>query len=312
MEFVYLVAGLVLLLTSGEYLVRGAVSLSSHFKISKMVVGIVIVSLGTSAPELVVTLDAAIKGYPDISTGNVIGSNISNIALILGLAAILMPVTVKKKSVQLDWSLMMVASILLYIFMLNLWIEWWEGLIFVLILTSYIFLSIHYSRKEERKNAVEVVKPKYTLIVSLVLVVLSSIGLVYGADFLVKGAVNIAERYGVSERVISVSLVALGTSLPELATSIMAGIKKETDIFVGNIIGSNIFNILAILGITSIIKQIQVNPGIIDWDILWMLAISLLLFILLLPLKTGKLSRWNGLLLVAGYVSYIYLVLLNQ
>ncbi|MFO8234845.1 MAG: calcium/sodium antiporter [Bacteroidales bacterium] len=312
MEFIYLVTGLVLLLTSGEYLVRGAVSLSSHFKISKLLVGIVVVSLGTSAPELVVSIDAALKGHPDISTGNVIGSNISNIALVLGLTAILIPVFVKKESLKWDWSMMMFSSILLYFFMLNLWIEWWEGTIFVALLTSYIYISIHNSRKKERKLGLNIVKPRYSLLVSVTLVVLSSFGLVYGADFLVKGAAKIAEKYGVSERVISVSLVAFGTSLPELATSVMAAVKKEADIFVGNIIGSNIYNILAILGITSIVKEIQVNPGIINWDIFWMLAISMLLFIFALPLKTCKLSRWNGLLLVISYSSYIYLVLLNN
>jgi len=227
MEVFYLIAGLVLLLVSGEFLVKGAVSLSGHFKISRMVVGIVIVSLGTSAPELVVSVDAAIKGHPDISTGNIIGSNISNIGLILGLTAIIMPITVKKKSFRWDWSVMMGASVLLYIFMLNLWIEWWEGMIFIIILTSFIIHSIHKSRKENRQNGIQVVKPRFNLLVSVLIVVLSSVGLVYGADFLVKGTAKIAREMGVSERVISVSLVAFGTSLPELATSGLQSQKKK-------------------------------------------------------------------------------------
>ncbi len=312
MEVFYLIAGLVLLLVSGEFLVKGAVSLSGHFKISRMVVGIVIVSLGTSAPELVVSVDAAIKGHPDISTGNIIGSNISNIGLILGLTAIIMPITVKKKSFRWDWSVMMGASVLLYIFMLNLWIEWWEGMIFIIILTSFIIHSIHKSRKENRQNGIQVVKPRFNLLVSVLIVVLSSVGLVYGADFLVKGTAKIAREMGVSERVISVSLVAFGTSLPELATSVMAAVRKETDIFVGNIVGSNLFNILAVLGITSIFEAIKVNPEVVRWDILWMLAVSVLLMLFLLPLRKGKLNRWKGITLVLFYSAYIYLVLLGN
>lgn len=311
MEFLYLIAGLVILLTSGEFLIRGAVSLSAHFKISKLVVGVVIVSLGTSAPELVVSIDAAVQGHPDISIGNVIGSNISNIALVLGITAAIMPIQVHRRSFRGDWSMMMFSSILLYIFILNLWLEWWEGLIFLILLSIFIFRSIQGSRKENLKNKHLLVKPNFNLWISLLLVFISSLGLIYGADFLIKGAVQIAEKLGVSERAISVSLVAFGTSVPELATSVMAAIKKETDLFIGNIVGSNIFNILAILGITSIIEHIQINPMIAGWDIFWMLGVSLLLFLFLLPLRRALLNRWNGLTFLVFYVAYIYWALLS-
>lgn len=311
MEFFYLIAGLVILLTSGEFLVRGAVSLSAHFQISKLVVGVVIVSLGTSAPELVVSIDAALQAHPDISIGNVVGSNISNIALVLGITAAIMPIHVHKRSFRGDWAMMMFSSILLYIFIRNLWLEWWEGLIFLILFSSFIFRSIRGSRKKNLKHKHLLVKPNFNLWISLLLVIISSLGLIYGADFLIKGAVQIAEKLGVSERAISVSLVAFGTSVPELATSILAAIKKETDLFIGNIIGSNIFNILAILGITSIIEHIQINPMIIDWDIFWMLAVSLLLFLFLLPLRRALLNRWNGLSFLLFYVAYIYFALIN-
>jgi len=307
MDYIFLFLGFTLLMFSGDFLVRGSVSLAGHFKVSKLVIGVVVVSFGTSAPELVVSLDAAISGHPDIAIGNVIGSNIANIALVLGLTAIILPIKVKKKAIHFDWAVMMFISVLFYIFCLNNSLQFYEGLIFLTILFSYIFISIYRSRKSSIKSLEESISPKYNLFMSFALVAVAAVGLIYGAEFLVKGASHIAEKMGVDERIISVSVIALGTSLPELATSIAAAIRKEIDIFIGNIIGSNIFNILAILGFTSVIKSIDINPMVLNFDIFWMLGISLLLFLFILPLKKGMVTRWKGLVFVSIYVVYIYL-----
>src|SRR6056297_551862 len=307
MDLFFLLIGLFLLIFSGDFLVRGSVSLAAHFKVSKLVIGVVIVSLGTSAPELVVSLDAALKGHPDISVGNVIGSNIANVALILGLSALVNPVKVLKKGIHVDWAVMMAASFLLLFFSLNLKLQFYEGVLMIAFLTFYIVRSIIKSRKEKLTNLEESPKPKYKLWLSLLFVLISSIGLIYGAEFLVKGASAIAIKMGIDERVIYVSVIALGTSLPELATSVAAAVRKEMDVFIGNIIGSNIFNILAILGLTSIITPIDVNPMAIKFDIIWMLALALLLFVFLLPLQKGIISRWKGMILLTIYVAYIYL-----
>ena len=307
-DYIFLLVGFILLMLSGDFLVKGSVSLAGHFKVSKLVVGVVIVSFGTSAPELVVSVDAAIKGHPDIAIGNVVGSNIANIALVLGLTAVILPIRVKKQAIHFDWAFMMLISILLYVFCLNFKLQFFEGLIFLVILALFIARSVLKSRKENLKSLEEPVKPKHKLFVSFLLVALASLGLIFGADFLVKGASNIAFKMGVEERIISVSVIALGTSLPELATSIMAAIRKELDIFIGNIIGSNIFNILAILGITSLIKSIDINPMILKFDIFWMLGISFLLFLFILPLRKGIVTRWKGLVFLFVYFLYIYLV----
>ena len=295
-DYIFLLTGFILLMLSGDFLVKGSVSLAGHFKVSKLVIGVVVVSFGTSAPELVVSLDAAFKGHPDIAIGNVIGSNIANIALVLGLTAIILPVKVKKKAIHFDWSVMMFVSLLFFAFSLNKKLQFVEGLIFLTILVVYIFRSIYKSRKENLKSLEESIKPKYNLSVSFLFVALASVGLVFGADFLVKGASGIAIKMGVDERIISVSVIALGTSLPELATSIAAAVRKELDIFIG------------ILGLTSVFKTIDINTMTLRFDFYWMLGISLLLFLFILPLRKGVVTRWKGLIFVSIYFLYIYLV----
>jgi cation:H+ antiporter len=308
MDYIFLFIGFVLLMLSGVFLIRGSVSLAIHFKVSKLVIGLVVVSFGTSAPELFVSLRAAILDHPDIAIGNVIGSNIANIALVMGLTAIILPIKVKKKAIHFDWSVMMLISLLFYIFCLNTWLQLHEGIIFIIILFVFIFRSIYKSRKEKLKTPEKSILPKYNLFVSLLFVIAAAVGLMFGAEFLVNGASNIAKDIGIDDRIISVSIIALGTSLPELATSIAAAIRKELDIFIGNIIGSNIFNILSILGLTSIVKNpIKINPMVLNFDIFWMLGIALLLFLFLLPLKKAIMTRWKGLVFVVIYIAYIYL-----
>ncbi|WP_235832008.1 calcium/sodium antiporter [Ancylomarina longa] len=308
MDYLYLLLGLVILLYSGDLLVKGGVALAAHFKISTLVVGVTVVSFGTSAPELLVSLNAALTGSPDISIGNVVGSNIANIALVLGFTAILLPLPVRSNSIKYDWPFMMGASVLFYLFVLNQYLESYEGIIFVILLIVFMVWTVWKSRKQNKEFSEKIPTAKYSIIIALGLILASSVGLYFGANLLVDSAKNIAIRFGVSERVIGLTIVAFGTSVPELATSGVAAFKKEMDISIGNIIGSNIFNILGVLGVTSIIKKIFVSKEIISFDILMMLGISFLLFILILPLRKGKLHRWKGVLLLSFYLIYIYLV----
>ena len=309
-NLIYLVAGFMVLFLGGEFLVRGGVCLAKKFKISTLVVGVTVVSLGTSAPELVVSVNAALTGHPVISIGTVIGSNISNIALVLGLMVMISPISVNSKSVKTDWPIMMCTTVLFYLLILNSKLQFVEGLVFVALLAGFMVWSIQRSRHENIELGKKFEKPRYPVMVSLVLIVLSSTGLIIGANWLVKGASGIALAMGVSEHAISVSVIALGTSIPEVATSVVAALRKETDILVGNIMGSNIFNILGILGVTSLVRTIPIEESVLKFDIFWVLGISLLFFFLILPINIGRIARWKGVVLLLLYALYIYLVVI--
>lgn len=304
MDYLSVLLGFIILLVSGDLIVRSGVSLARHLHISTLVVGVTVVSFGTSLPELIVSVGAAFKGHPDIAVGNVIGSNISNIALVLGLTAILLPIPVNRDSVVIDWPVMMLVSMLFYLLILNGVLSFFEGMLFVTGLVLFIVWLVRRSRKNNIELGSLDSEPKYSILVSILLFIVSAIGLYFGADFLVDGASSLAQKWGVSERVISVSIIAFGTSVPELATSVIAAFKKETDISVGNIIGSNIFNILAILGITGMLKSIQINPEIL-FDVYWMLAISMILLFFMIPARGGVISRWKGIVLFCLYFIYI-------
>jgi cation:H+ antiporter len=312
-----LIIGLVLLLAGGEFLVRGGVSLASNFRISTLVVGVTVVSLGTSAPELVVSMDAALSGHPDIAVGNVIGSNIANIGLVLGLTLIILPVMVDSRSLLFNMLVMLGVTALLILFVLDLRLDWWEGIILIFLLVSFVWYSIRGSRINLKNGIGEIPPKKYSLMVSLIIIVVSGVGLVYGARYLVDGASEIARNLGVSERAISVSVIALGTSLPELVTSAVAAFRKENDISIGNIIGSNIFNILGILGASSAIlvipgvsksDAINISEKMAGHDLIVCLGLSVFLLLLMMPLRLIKLSRAKGLILIAAYILYIYFV----
>jgi len=307
MTYLVLFAGFALLLISGEFLVRGGVSLAGHFKISPMVIGLTIVSFGTSSPELVVSLDAAITGYPDISVGNVVGSNISNIGLVLALTVILAPFVVSRKEILDDIIIMTAVFLLMFIMLYDLRLSRFEGIGLVLLLAAYLWRSIRNDKKEDR-NVPDTIR--YSLLLSVIIIVLSCIGLVAGADMLVKSASTIASRMGVSDRIISVSIIAVGTSLPELATSFMAAMRKKNDIAIGNVVGSNIFNVLAILGITATINPFSISDAGFKSDMYWMTGIALLLVVMVMPSANPKLNRWKGILLALVYLSYIYIVFL--
>ncbi len=306
MEYILLLVGFGILLYSGKYLVKGGVLLASRFKISTLVIGVTVVSFGTSAPELFVSLVSSINGYPEIAVGNVIGSNIANIALVLAVTAIIFPIPVRRNSVKTDTPIMLAVSLLLYLFMLNRRLSMIEGIFFVICLVAYIGFSIYYSKKNKdyENNRPHTSNIHWSIMV--LMVVGSAAGLALGSDLLVNNAKIIARNIGVSDRVIAISVVAIGTSLPELTTSAIAAFRREMDISIGNIIGSNIFNILGVLGITSLVKPIPVSDYFIHVDIFWMLGISVLLFLFILPFKGGKLTRLKGFVLFMVYAVYIF------
>jgi len=306
-SFLYLLAGFVVLFFSGDWLVKSSVQIARYLKVSTLIIGITVVAFGTSAPELLVSLQAVYDGSADISIGNVVGSNIANIALVLGMVSMIYPVRVRKKGIWFDWLIMMAATAALILASQNLIISFREGIIFLVLLTVYLLWAVYHSRKQSKKED-EILAPTMALWKTISLFILAAAGLYFGADWLVIGAKDIAQNMGVSERVIGITVVAFGTSVPELATSLVAAFKKETDISIGNIIGSNIFNIWAILGITATLKPINVNPSMVNNDYWWMAGIALLLFIMILPLAKGLISRWKGAIMLVIYFFYIYLL----
>jgi cation:H+ antiporter len=314
MEYIKFFAGLALLIISAKYLVQGGVSIARFFKISNLVIGLTIVAIGTSAPELIVSINAAITGNPEIAMGNVVGSNIVNVAFILGITAILVPIPVNRNSVIVDWPVMMIASVLIYVFILDNKLASIEGLVFVILLISYVVFILKKSKKDNKilleHQPDEVTKTKQLgMGLAILFIILSSAGLAIGADLLVDGASQIAASLGVSKRVISLTIVAIGTSAPELTASIIAGLKKETDIAIGNIMGSNIFNSIAVLGFSSIIHPISVEHLAFGFDIIWMIFIAVLLFLCIYPFKTIFLNRIEGLLLFVAYLIYMYMLI---
>lgn len=305
-----LIGGLLILLAGGEFLVRSSVRLALHLNISSIVIGLTVVSFGTSFPELVVSVNAALDGHPDISLGNVVGSNIANLGLVLGLTAVVFPISVQRASVVLHWPLMLLSTLLLIVFSWDLTIDTWEAFILVGCLIAYNILVIKISGGSKSEEIEEVdasiEKSKSGLIRTIIILVASIALLIFGADLLVDGAIVVARSFGLEERIIAISVIAFGTSAPELATSLIAVYKKETSIGIGNLIGSNIFNILAILGITGILHPIQVNPVILSFDLIWVLGIPLLLTPFLL--SRMKVSRLEGVILVGLYITYLFLI----
>ncbi len=309
MDYILFVIGLILLVYSGKFLVQSGVSIARHFNIPTLIIGITIIAFGTSAPELIVSVKAALSGSPEIAFGNVVGSNISNIGLVLAVTALIIPIPVGKTSWRIDWPVMMLASVLLYVFTLNNVLGFWESFILFAMLAAYLFFSVKTSTPDIISDKNDDNKPQYKLGLSFVIVIASSVGLAYGADLLVNSAVNIATELGVSKRVISITIVAFGTSLPELTASIIAALKKQTDISIGNIIGSNIFNIMAVLGITGMIHPIAIDHIAFSFDIIWMMFVSVLLFLFIFPFKTVYLNRVEGSLLFLSYILYLAAVI---
>lgn len=306
-----IVLGLAVLIAGGEFLVKGAVGIAAKAKLSTLVIGMTVVSFGTSAPELLVSLKAAYMDAPEIAIGNVIGSNIANIALVLGLTVIIFPMPVSRNSIRFDWPMMFISGLLFFFFALNLSIARWEGVLMFLLLVSFLTFLIVNSRKKtklkiEENNTVVKSNKKNATLKSLLFLLLGLVGLYFGARWLVLGAKSLGENLGLSKHVIGITVVAFGTSVPELVTSVVAAYRKQMDISVGNLIGSNIFNVLAVIGITAMVKPIPVEKEVVSSDMIWMLAI----FLVLLPmlLINRKIGRISGVILLTAYVTYIILL----
>lgn len=313
-EIGLLILGLVLLVIGGDFLVRGASNLAYSVQISPLVVGLTVVAFGTSAPELLVSLQAALDGSPDISMGNIIGSNICNLTLVLGATAVFYPILVHENSIKIDWPMAMGSSLLLYFFISHDHVvQRFEGIIFILILAIYTYFLIEMSRRETLERMAEEHEEVPEIVGSAVLkeigfLALGGVMLYFGSEWFVGGAKSIAQGLGVSDAIIGLTVIAIGTSLPELVTSIIAAYQKNTDLAVGNLLGSNIFNILSILGLTSIVKDISVNPQMVDVDMWIMMAIVVL--VLLLMLFGRKIGRLSGGILLITYASYLtYLIM---
>jgi cation:H+ antiporter len=306
-ETILIAIGLILLYYGAEWLVGGGASLAVKAGVTPLVVGLTVVAFGTSFPELVVSVDAARSHHGEISIGNIVGSNIFNIAFILGLSAMIRPLKVQLQLIRFDTPIMIATSILFVVFFLDKKISRPEALILFAGILAYTVTVVRMARKEVKKNREdgipEEVHTEYGLTVCVFFIIAGLVALVAGARVFVQGSVMVAHNFKISEAVIGLTIVAAGTSLPELATSVVAAAKKQADISIGNIIGSNIFNILCIIGIAGLISPIYA-PGISHVDLGMMLITAMVLFPLM---KTGFIiNRIEGLALVCIYVGYIW------
>jgi len=314
MSLVWVILGLISLVIGGEFLVRSSVALSFKLNISKMVIGMTVVSFATSAPELLVSLNAALTGSPAIAINNVIGSNIANIGLVLGITALVSSIAVDKSFYRLNWPIMMLFSIVLYYFLSNdNQLVPIEGAVLFGALIIFLIVLIKLARKdaipEEVDDSLAVVS-NFKIVLWLLI---GAAALYFGSEWLVDGAKELATALGVSDAVIAATVIAIGTSVPELAASVIAAVKKEKALSLGNLIGSNIFNIGSVLGLTSIVKTIPVtDAAILNRDIFWMLAFAAVLIPLIIIPKTLNISRYKGLLLVAAYGAFIFLAFKSQ
>ncbi|MCL2410925.1 MAG: calcium/sodium antiporter [Treponema sp.] len=306
--YLYLLAGLGLLIICGNWLVTGSVQIARHLKISTFIVGLTIVAYGTSAPEMFISIGAALENAHDIALGNVIGSNIANIGFILAVVVIITPIPIRNKSIGFDLLIMFILIILLFIFGFNGVIGFFEGLSFVLILTGYTVWSAIKARKNN-VNTLKIEAPTMKPLLAIIMIVAAIVGLYFSSGWFVQGAREIALQWGVSERVIAISIVAVGTSMPELISSLIAALRKEADLSIGNIIGSNLFNIAGVLGVTAIVRPLTINnQSLFITDMLWLFAISIALLLVMIPLKRGKINRWEGGILLLIFAVYMFIL----
>jgi len=312
MNIIYIIGGLVLLVIGGELLVRSSVGLSFKLKLSKLVIGMTVVSFATSAPELIVSMQSALTGHSALALSNVIGSNIANIALVLGITALITPLFVDREFFIMNWPKMMLASLLLFFFLQNdMTLSRVEGGILFVLLIVFIYLLVKRARALHLKAPDDVDDSLVAVSNSKIFIwlILGALALWFGSDLLITGASAVANSMGISEAVIGVSMVAFGTSVPELAASVIAALKKEKALSLGNLIGSNIFNIGSVLGLTAMIQPIHLDTNSTDLlnnDIFWMLGVATILVPMALLPKKNQLSRIEGLILVGGYVYFVY------
>ena len=310
MSILFIILGLALLVLGGNWLLKAAVGLSLALNIPKIVIGMTVVSFATSAPELIVSVNSALDGATGLAIGNVIGSNIANLGLVLGVTISLSSIQVERSFYITDWPVMMIASVLLYFFIYNdAVLQRYEGIIMFSLLIVFLIYLLRFQKTAvvDEMPEDDVALPLYKIVLFLTI---GGVALWGGSELLVDGAKTLARGMGVSEAIIGVTIVSIGTSIPELAASIVAILKKEKAISLGNLIGSNVFNILAVLGITSMILPVEVKPedmSLITNDIFWMLAISFLIFPLVFIPKGLRLNWRDGIVLLGIYLVFIYL-----
>ncbi len=312
------VIGFFLLIKGADLLVDGASSIAKKLKISSIVIGLTIVAFGTSMPEFVVNIFAAAKGSTEIAIGNVLGSNIANILLILGVSAMIYPIVAKRNTVRKEIPFSLLAALVVGITANDIWLDKAataqisriDGLIFLLFFIIFLYYTFSIAKEKQTSPETSDVKT-YNYARSLGLILLGLVGLVIGGQWIVNGAIKIAELFNVSESLIGLTIVAIGTSLPELATSAIAAYKKQTDIAIGNAVGSNIFNIFWVLGFSAIIRPLPFNPAS-NIDILVTIAASLILLLAMYVGKKHILEKWQGALMILIYCGYIAFLIINQ
>jgi len=299
-----LIFGLTVLIIGGNLLLKAAVSISLRFGIPKLLIGMTVVSLATSAPELIVSIKSAIKGSPDLAISNVLGSNIANLGLVLGITILFSPINISKSVYKKEWPIMMFSAIYFLIVILDGVISKIEGGILVcfLVMTISALIKLRDKSEVDLENSVE-----DSFLKSLIVLFFGGLFLYYGSEWFIDGAIMLADSFGISERIIGITVVSVGTSIPELVTSLLAVLNKEKSISLGNLLGSNIFNVFAVLGITSLVTPLSVlDKSIINYDIYVMLFFAAMILPLIFFPKKLVLGRKEGLIILLFYTVYIY------
>ena len=286
---------------------KSSVDISLKLSIPKIIIGMTVVSFATSAPELIVSLNATLDGLPNFAIGNVLGSNIANIGLVLGIITIIYPISLKQRFYNTDFPLLMMSTFLFYyIIYTQSQISRVEGLVLVITIISILFYLFFYQKNDQSELSADLDKDKISIFKSSLYIIFSGSLLWLGSETLIKSAVSVANKLEISERVISITMVAIGTSIPELAASIVASLKKQNDLSIGNLIGSNIFNLLVVIGITSSILPINgIDKSIVNNDMLWVVLFSVILLPLAYFGKKNVLTRKKGIMLLVLYLIFI-------
>ena len=309
LEVIFLVFGLVLLVVGSDLLLRSSIDLSLKYNVSKLVIGLTIVSFATSAPELLISISSVLKNSSDIAISNVVGSNIANIGLVFSIALLFVTININKENIKYDFPWLIIVSLLFIWFLQDSQIDRFEGVVFTSVLVLFIIFSFKV-RANESEDLDDLSTSNMSLSKIFIYLALSSILLYSGSELFVESSIFFANYFGVSERVIGLTMVAMGTSLPELATTLVAIYKKELDISIGNIIGSNIFNILAVIGITSIIRTLSIKSSeILSFDIYVMFAFSAVLGVFFFFPRKYKMYSIHGLFLLSAFLLYYFTLL---
>ncbi len=309
MFIIYLLIGLILLYYGAEWLVKGSSSIAFSFGMKKMVVGLTVVALGTSMPEFVVSLHAALTDNDSVSVGNIVGSNLANILLVLGLSSILNPVNARKSTIYVDMPFLILITVLFNIFCYDGMLAGTDSLILLLLFVGYMTYQVLNRRDKSISQSELPVTEEGHLLKNSILSIVGIIGLVLGGNLTVRGAVDLAQILGVSNLIIGLTVVAIGTSLPELFTSVVAAMRHEHEISIGNVIGSNLFNIAFVLGIVPLIKPMKISPSVISFDNWFMLGVTILLG--LIVLIRGKIAKPEGILFILLYLFFILNLIYN-